>query len=132
MNECLFGDLQPLTKLIQLRLEQMTYQPEQQQQLTQLASLTNLKELWVKLPRGGLPGGLPSQLQKLTRLEVSYRLMSGSYPADQYQHLSSLTTLQNLDISGFVSQDLRQLLQAAPGGFTAISPSSLAGIQHLS
>jgi hypothetical protein len=70
---CIFGDLELLTQLTRLRID--AHNLEQQQQLGQLSVLTGLQELGMNMPSsGGVPGGLPSQLQKLTCLHVSYSL----------------------------------------------------------
>jgi hypothetical protein len=118
--------------LTQLQLDPYLIQPEQQQQLSQLSALVNLEELWIKLPSGGIPGGLPSQLQKLTCLKLSDRMVSGFDAAEQFQHLGSLTALQNLSIAGYLTDEVGLIIQASLGNFTPISPSNLAGIQHLS
>jgi hypothetical protein len=51
--------------------------------------------------KGGVPGGLPSQLSKLTCLQVTFRLVVGLDTAGQLQHLSCLTALQQLAVSCF-------------------------------
>jgi hypothetical protein len=51
------------------------------------------------LPNYGLPGGIPSELSKLTCLDVSNR--HGFHAAKQFQHLNSLTALQELKIESF-------------------------------
>lgn len=85
--------------------------------LSQLSSLVNLQELaLVMLPVGGIPGGVPSQLTKLTALHLQYSHTAPFVPRtpgqtgpiiiqagsnipeapEQLKHLSSLTALQHL------------------------------------
>jgi hypothetical protein len=82
-------------------------------QLSRLANLGHLVLTW--LPDGGVPGGLPSQLVKLTCLDVQASQLD---TAEQFQHLSSLTALQQLSVEN---------LGQAVGGM-----SGLSGIQRLS
>jgi hypothetical protein len=128
----IFGELQPLTKLTQLWLDVHRLEPEQRPKLAQLSALTNLEELWIKLPPGGVPGGFPSQLQQLRTLDVLYGMVSGFDAEQQFQHLGSLTALQGLTVTGFMEPSLDQLSAVMTGAFTGVTASSLAGIQHLS
>jgi hypothetical protein len=69
--------------------------------LSQLSGLTNLRDInLIGLPAGGLPGGLPSQLVKLTYLWIDCRDWgrSGTAYKKQFQHLSSLTALRHLSV----------------------------------
>jgi hypothetical protein len=67
--------------------------------LSQLSGLVNLEHLELsRLSVDGVPGGLPSQLAKLTCLKVDY-YYGGCNTAQQFQHLSSLTALQQLSVS---------------------------------
>jgi hypothetical protein len=132
----LSGELQLLTHLTKLRLD--LHRLQQPQQLGQLSALTSLEELGLRMPPDGMPGGLPSQLQKLTSLRVEYSLPMQSDLAEQFQHLSSLTALQDLAVKGAMglSAGIEGLLDAGHllmlGTFPGISTSHLTGIQHLS
>jgi hypothetical protein len=65
--------------------------------LSQLSGLVNLAHLrLIGVPRSALPGGFPLQLVRLTSLDISYD--SGCDTAEQFQHLSSLTALQQLSV----------------------------------
>jgi hypothetical protein len=65
--------------------------------LSQLSRLVDLQHLRVKwLPDDGIPGGLLSQLAKLTCLDLTYQ--GDCDAADQLQHLSSLPALQELSL----------------------------------
>lgn len=70
------------------------------QHLSQLSALTNLGHLSLrKLPGGGVPGGLPSQLMKLSHLDLNYQTgYSNHEVAEQLLTLSSLTALQELSV----------------------------------
>jgi hypothetical protein len=76
------------------------------QQLTQLSSLVNLEQLHVYClpwPTGGLPGGLPSQLVKLTSIGL---LCEDGYTLGHFQHLSRYTALQELRVyADFLQED---------------------------
>jgi hypothetical protein len=64
--------------------------------LSQLSGLVNLEHLeLLMLDPPGVPGGLPSQLVKLTCLDMYYSDLDA---AEQFQHLSALTALQQLKI----------------------------------
>jgi hypothetical protein len=66
--------------------------------LSQLSALANLGHLQLHgLPPDGVTGGVPSQVGKLTSLEMQYK-MGCSRVAEQLQHLSSLTALQQLTV----------------------------------
>jgi Leucine-rich repeat (LRR) protein len=126
------------TQLTQLSLEFHPLKPVQLAALSELSSLTNLQHLQLTaLPRDGVPGGLPSQLVKLTCLDVAYSFTTGYRcdTANQLQHLSSLTALQQLSVAGthLVTadlsglQDLSQLrAQARAQAGIVLAP----GVQH--
>lgn len=64
-------------------------------QLIYLPALVNLESLVLSgLSRSGIPGGVPSELSKLTRLSVQHS--RGCDDAEQFKHFSSLTALQDL------------------------------------
>jgi hypothetical protein len=64
--------------------------------LADLSALSNLANLeLLGLPRHGVPGGVPAELIKLTSLHASYGHMD---TAEQFQHLSKLTALQDLSL----------------------------------
>jgi hypothetical protein len=78
------------------------------QQLQQLTALVNLQHLrWADLPYYGLPGGFPSQLSKLTCLDVTYHNRHNA--EKQFQNLSSLTALQELKVGSWKGLDARCL-----------------------
>jgi hypothetical protein len=97
-----FLQLQHPQQLTQLRLR-FGRDPEQLEHLQQLPTLTNLQrlELLDMLP-DAVPGGLPSQLVKLTGLFVHCHSSSGGLgdAATYFQHLSCLTALQELLVVG--------------------------------
>jgi hypothetical protein len=65
--------------------------------LNQLSELTQLQHLHLsRVHPGALLDGLPSQLVKLTHLELEVAGMDEV--AEQLQHLSSLTALQQLSL----------------------------------
>lgn len=113
----LLPDLQHLSQLTYLSWE--TYfkydcTPEDAARLSQLSALVNLQHLdLTNLPKVGIPAGLPSQLVKLTFLHVDYRNHMCKTLAEQLQHLSSLTGLQQLSIKSFTlkSSDLTGIQQ---------------------
>jgi hypothetical protein len=73
------------------------WKTEQAATLSQLSNLANLGHLELfSLPSNGVPGGLPSQLVKLTCLDVTYARPCNT--VEQFQHLSSLTALQQLAV----------------------------------
>jgi hypothetical protein len=83
--------------------------------LKQLSSLVNLQYLGLyNLNRTGVPGGWPSELTQLTRLHAHYIHTRDVDIAQQFQHLSCLTALQEL------------------AGSPEPGQSSLPGMQHLS
>jgi hypothetical protein len=93
-----FAAAQFPTRLTQLRLGFEEAVNAQHQQLSQLSALVNLQHLELNhLSYQDLPGGLPSQLQSLTRLHMHYSEACGV--AAQLQHLSSLTALCHLSIA---------------------------------
>jgi hypothetical protein len=64
----------------------------------QLSALIGLQHLALQgVSSQGIPGGVPSQLVGLTCLELVLEL--GCRPAEQLQHISSLTALQRLLIT---------------------------------
>jgi hypothetical protein len=95
--------LQCMTKLTQLSicgsyLTEQTF--EELGHLSQLSALCNLESLELSgLPPDGVPGGLPSQLSKLTYLSVEYT--RGCADAAQFRHLSSLTALRDLSVKSW-------------------------------
>jgi hypothetical protein len=92
--------------------------PEEAAVLSQLSGFVSLQHLGLcMLPGDGEPGGLPSQLVKLTHLSVGYEQRCDT--AGQFQHLSCLTELQQLSVQ------IRTWNEA-------VSLSGLSGIQHLS
>jgi hypothetical protein len=67
--------------------------------LSGLSALVNLEHLQLDcLPSFGVPGGLPSQLQKLTCLRVCYT--TACDVAEQLQHLRALTALKEFRFRG--------------------------------
>jgi hypothetical protein len=116
----LLGQLPLSTKLTKLELDMLRVENELYQQLSQLSALVSLEELRLrKLRPVGLPGCLPSQLQKLRRLHLAYRYIEFDV-TEQFQHLSSLTALQDIT---FKSDD--DLLSGRRG-------AGLGGMQQLS
>jgi hypothetical protein len=97
---------------------------EQVEKLHQLSAVVNLKHLNLAFSSAsttflGLPGRLLSQLTQLTCLQVQHSMGDDLNAAEQFQHLSSLTALQELDVAcGCVTR--RSLA------------SEFSGIQHLS
>jgi hypothetical protein len=132
-DACLSGELQLLTQVTQLALDvyQRFGQSQLYRQLRQLSALANLQELGLRLPAEGLPGGLPTQLQKLTRLAIVYHLPTSCDSAEQFQHLSSLTALRDLVVTGFVGA-FYCMFNRTGEKLAGIRAGDLAGIQHLS
>jgi Leucine-rich repeat (LRR) protein len=65
-------------------------------QLPQLSAFGNLQHLRLGLfSEEGVPGGFPSQLAKLKRLDARY---FPGFSGDQFQHLGSFTALQELAV----------------------------------
>jgi hypothetical protein len=100
-GEPLFADAQLPLQLSHLSLDGSNFQDGdgewQPPNCNPLSSLVNLERLDLKnLPAEGIPGGIPSQLSKLTCLDISD--MSSAGAAEQFQHLSSLTALQQLSV----------------------------------
>lgn len=102
-------------------------QPEQVQQLSQLSGLVDLQHIELPYISNGVSGGLPSQLVKLTCLHMGYRRIAA---AEQFQHLSSLTALQVLDLKWFDQND-QQAANLFGEIVMAQQPGNLLGIQHL-
>jgi hypothetical protein len=76
------------------------------QQLSRLSALVNLQHLDLALvPGTGYPGGWPSQLVHLTYLHLEYDIVSDAEcdAREQFQHLSCLTALQDLEGSCVIS-----------------------------
>jgi hypothetical protein len=95
LSEFVYAEVQHHLRLTQLHLEPEYWPAAKVQQLSQLSMLENLERLVLReLPV--LPGGLPSQLVKLTCLSVTYKCFSNGRAA-QFQHLSNLTALQVLE-----------------------------------
>jgi hypothetical protein len=92
-----FTALQLPLKLTSLSLYYPTGSAKKEvEQLSQLSALTNLGRLTLgNLPYIGVPGGLPSQLVKLSHLNVSY--YDGCSTIGE-QHVDSLTALQELSV----------------------------------
>jgi hypothetical protein len=87
--------------------------------LAQLSTLVNLEHLTVSaIPREGVLGGWPSQLVKLTHLHASY--YDFYQGANQFQHLSCLTALQDLAVKARANSD-------SPW----IANTLMSGLQHL-
>jgi hypothetical protein len=89
------------------------------------------------MPPAGVPGGLPSQLQKLTCLDVTYNLPVQCDPAEQFQLLSSLTALQDLRVEGGVGLTsvpsfTANVAKVLLGDLNGITTGHLSGVQHLS
>jgi hypothetical protein len=91
-------EVQRLSKLTQLSINCARVPVEDQLvQLSDLSALVNLKALVLSgLSYDGIPGGVPFQLSKLTRLSIQYG--SGCGDAEQFYNLSSLTALQDLAV----------------------------------
>jgi hypothetical protein len=87
--------------------------------LSGLVELQHLKLDYIH--QEGLPDGLPSQLTKLTCLDMAYRGDSGCDGPQQFQHLSSFAALQQLSVSDWACYN---------GIMLAIG--DLSGAQHLS
>jgi hypothetical protein len=123
-NQHVFGDLSrfPLAQLQQpsmlTHLSIQSYDFDQRirpKQLEQPSALVNLQHLRLGyVPNDGVPGGVPSQLQKLTRLQLSF--CARCNVVEQLQHLSSLTALQSLSVEreGLVAEDIKSGIRAVP------------------
>jgi hypothetical protein len=117
---CLLAELQKLTQLTHLSIKSYGVK---QESLGQLSALVNLRHLTLQplLIDDGpdvFPGGLPSQLARLTSLEICFPVQWPGAQCDitdQLQHLSSLTALQQLSVA---SHDL--------------TLGDLSGLQYLS
>jgi hypothetical protein len=108
------GDITCIPKLTHLKLEffEARYGGSQADCLAQLTAMSNLEKLeLIEIPVG-VPGGFPSQLVKLTQLHVSYCKFASD---DQFQHVSSLTALQELSVDSCRMTNVGEL----------------SGIQHL-
>jgi hypothetical protein len=93
--------------------------PQNAAQLSKLSGLVNLQHLKLsQLPYTGIPGGVPSQLTKLTRLHLAYRESDDERAdfASQLKALSTFTALRELCV---FSDDYRPA-------------EALFGIEHLS
>jgi hypothetical protein len=96
-DAAVLSELQLPSQLTQLCLQQVTFTSAEAAKLSQLSGLVNLAHVKLtRLPDCALPGGLPSQLVKLTCLEVAYHHTCDI--AEQFRHLSSLTALQQLSV----------------------------------
>lgn len=90
-----YAELWQHPKPTQLELAPEHWPGGQVQQLRHLSALVHLESLVLRgVP--ALPGGLPSQLAKLTVLSVSFRCPYTE--SGQFQHLSSLTALQLFEV----------------------------------
>jgi hypothetical protein len=115
VGKFLLSELQHPSKLTHLSVG-YHWEAVETEQLGQLSALVNLKHLDItSLPETGLPGGLPSQLQKLTCLQVKYPIVPGLDSKRQLQHVSCLMTLQHLAVSCY-----------------NLSADGMPGVQHLS
>jgi hypothetical protein len=114
-----FAELKQASQLTHLSLAYDSEEGGQHiQQVNEVSALVNLQHLALHgLPAFGVPGGLPSQLVKLTCLDVHYK---GASAADQFQHLSCLTALQDLSVQSESSESSK--------GFPT---SALSGMRHL-
>jgi hypothetical protein len=89
------SQLKSPSKLTSLSIQAWGYHAEH---LSQLSALSNLQRLHLHgLPSEKVSGGLPSQLAKLTSLDLHWTV-GCSTVAEQLQHLSSLTALQHLSV----------------------------------
>jgi hypothetical protein len=98
----LLPDLQHLLQLTRLELEYSygAAVPEESIQMSALSGLVGLQHIILRnAHQQALPDGLPSQLTKLTCLDMSYNSDSACDGVQQLQHLSSLTALQQLSVS---------------------------------
>jgi hypothetical protein len=107
------------TRALSLHLGRVITYDCEPAQLQQLSAMEHLADLELReLASEGLPGGLPSQLTKLTRLHVMYSRVDSCSLAEQLQHLSSLTALRDLTVG---CNDYR----------AAVSSDDLSGLQRL-
>jgi hypothetical protein len=91
-----FPILQHASKLTQLSLIEGAGDPGVVT-ISKLSALVNLEVLRLhNIPCSGVPGGFPAQLSKLTCLDVWYT--STCDLAEQFQHLSTFTALQELAV----------------------------------
>lgn len=98
MGGLAYAELWQHTKLTRLQLAPECWPGGQIQQLRHLSALVHLEHLVLRGVQE-LPGGLPSQLVKLTVLCLSLR---GLYSAPgQFKHLSSLTALQLFEVQNY-------------------------------
>jgi hypothetical protein len=84
---------------------------ESVQQLLLLSRLVNLRRLTLlNIPYPGVPGGVPAELSKLTALVIFYKRWAST--TSQFQHLSSLTELQEMTISSvsLVADDVADII----------------------
>lgn len=96
-DEGLIPDLQRTSKLTYLFIEPV-HEPAILKQLGHLSALRHLEHLSLScLGDGGVPGGLPSQLDKLTALHIMTQ--DGMDATTHFQHFSSFTARQELDIT---------------------------------
>jgi hypothetical protein len=99
------GNLQPHDLPLMQYPLQLTYlsleyhfDKDEAAQLTQLSDMVNLQHLSLpNLPKGGVPGGIPSQLVKLTYLNAGYYQCCET-EQQQLRHLSRFTALQQLSV----------------------------------
>jgi hypothetical protein len=112
-NLVLTLQISALQQLTHLSLDCQALPAQQVAGLMQLSGLVNLQHLQLTaLPRDGVPGGLPSQLVKLTYLDIAYGdSITGCDIAEQFQNLDSFTALQQLSVasSNLVADDLSGL-----------------------
>jgi hypothetical protein len=95
----LFPQLQLPLQLTHLCLDCLYFTPEDTARLSQLSGLVNLKHLELtSLRGGGVPGGVLSQLSKLTCLGISFAGIADAHEV-QLQQLGSLTALEQLAVT---------------------------------
>jgi hypothetical protein len=114
----LLDGLQLAPQLTHLHLDCGPSQTQPIEELGLLSALTNLQHLELaNLPHAGVPGGVPSQLVKLTCLHMGYNRSAHYSVAQHFGNLGSLTALQQLHIATYQGDGLSQ---------------GLSGIQYLS
>jgi hypothetical protein len=114
-----YADLQHLQKLTNISLNSChDFEPVQTRYaapLSHLSAFDNLQHLQLRfLRQSEVPAGLPSQLVKLTCLELSYGAepSDADYCAQMVQHLSCFTALQQLSLTGSFTTSQVSSIQA--------------------
>jgi hypothetical protein len=88
-----------LDSLLQLTHCSLSVDDRKAEELIELSTLINLVDLKLTVVgKDGVPGGLPSQLVKLTSLSLDYD--AAWVEAEQLQHVGSFTALQQLELAG--------------------------------